>query len=309
MALASGTLAQDFPTRPVHLVVPFPAGSTTDQLARPLAQRLSDVWKQPVIVDNRAGAGGIIGAQLVANAPADGYTLLFGSNGINAINAAVHSHLPYDPLKSFEPVTQVSTSSLVLVVNPSVRAQTVSELIALAKSKPGQLTFGSGGNGTTPHLAGELFNTMAGVKLLHVPYKGSPQSVIDLVAGRLDVIFANTAGVLEHVRAGQLRVLGVTSRERDPMMPTVPTLSESGVPGFEVEVWTGIFAPAGTPPRIVDALNQQIRIVLAREDIVRQFAALGFTTETSAPRAFAGYVHDEVAKWAGVVKVSGAKVD
>lgn len=308
-SFVSGSWAQDFPTRPVRLVTPFPAASITDILARPIAQRLSEVWKQPVVVDNRVGAGGIVGAAAVASAAPDGYTLLVGSNGTNAINASLYSRLPYDAVKSFVPVTQVSTSNLVLVVHPSVEANSVSELIALAKSKPGQLSFGSGGSGTTPHLAGELFNTMAGVQLLHVPYKGSPQSVLDLVAGRIQVIFANSASVLPQVRSGKLRVLGVTSPQRDPTLPEVPTIAEAGLPGFAVEVWTGIFAPAGTPSQLVDKLNQQIRAVLANEELVREFGKVGLTVKSSTPQTFAAYVQEETVKWAKVVKASGAKAD
>lgn len=307
--LVSNSFAQDFPTKPVRLVTPFPPASITDVLARPIAQRLSEVWKQPVVVDNRVGAGGIVGALAVATAPPDGYALLIGSNGTNAINASLYSKLPYDVEKSFVPLTQVSTSNLVLVVHPSVEAKTVSELIALAKAKPGQLTFGSGGNGTTPHLAGELFNTTAGVQLVHVPYKGSPQSVLDLVAGRIHVIFANGASVMQQVRAGKLRMLGVTSPKRDPALPDLPTIAESGLPGYAVEVWTGIFAPAGTPPQLADKLSQQIRSVLANEDLVRDFAKQGLFVKTSTPQAFAAYVHEETAKWAKVVKASGAKAD
>lgn len=307
--LATNSFAQDFPTRPVRLVTPFPAASITDILARPIAQRLSELWKQPVVVDNRSGAGGIIGASAVASAPPDGYTLLIGSNGTNAINASLYSRLPYDAIKSFVPVTQISTSNLVLVVHPSVEANSVAELIALAKSKPGQLSFGSGGNGTTPHLAGELFNATAGVQLMHVPYKGSPQSVLDLVAGRIQLIFANSASVLPQVRAGKLRMLGVTSPQRDPVLPEVPTIAEAALPGFAVEVWTGIFAPAGTPAPIVDRLSQQIRGVLANEDLVREFGKVGLVVKTSTPQVFAAYVQDETAKWARVVKASGAKAD
>ena len=308
-SFVSSSWAQDFPTRPVRLVTPFPAASITDILARPIAQRLSEVWKQPVVVDNRVGAGGIVGASAVASAPPDGYTLLVGSNGTNAINASLYARLPYDAVKSFVPVTQISTSHLVLVVHPSVEANSVSELIALAKSKPGQLSFGSGGSGTTPHLAGELFNAMAGVQLLHVPYKGSPQSVLDLVAGRIQVIFANSASVLPQVRSGKLRVLGVTSPQRDPALPEVPTIAEAGLPGFAVEVWTGIFAPAGTPPQLVDKLSQQIRAVLANEDLIREFGKVGITVKSSTPQTFAAYVQEETVKWAKVVKASGAKAD
>ena len=307
--LVGPTLAEEFPSRPVRLVTPFPAASTTDKVARPIAQRLADVWKQPVVVDNRAGAGGVVGAQAVATAAPDGYTLLLGSNGTNAINAALYPQLPYDVIKSFAPVAQVATSNLVLVVHPSVNVKTVSELIALAKRAPGKLTFGSGGSGTSPYLAGELFNTMAGVKLMHVPYKGSPQSVLDLLAGRVDMIFANASSVLPHVRTGKLRMLGVTSPQRDPMFAEVPTIAEAGLPGFAVEVWMAIFAPAGTPPALVDKLSQQIRAAVESEDVKRELASQGLLAKTSSPQALAIYVRDETVKWARVVRESGAKVD
>ena len=309
LLLGSTSFAQDFPTRPVRLVTPFPPASITDVLARPIALRLSELWKQPVVVDNRAGAGGIVGAVAVATAPPDGYTLLLGSNGTNAINASLYSKLPYDTVKSFVPLTQVSTSNLVLVAHPSVEARDIAQLIALAKARPGQLTFGSGGSGTTPHLAGELFNAMAGVQMVHVPYKGSPQSVLDLVAGRINVIFANGASVMPHVRAGKLRMLGVTSPQRDPTLPEVPTIAEAGLPGYTVEVWTGIFAPAGTPPQLAEKLSAQIRGVLANEDLVREFSKVGLFMKPSTPQAFAAYVQEETAKWAKVVKASGAKAD
>jgi len=301
--------AQDFPSKPVRLVTPFPPASVTDILARPIAQRLSDVWKQPVVVDNRVGAGGIVGAAAVASAPPDGYTLLMGSNGTNAINASLYSRLPYDTAKSFVPLTQVSTSNLVLVVHPSVEAKSVAELIALAKAKPGQLAFGSGGSGTTPHLAGELFNTLAGVQMVHVPYKGSPQSVLDLVAGRVQVIFANGASVMQQVQGGRLRMLAVTTPQRDPAHPELPTVAESGLPGYAVEVWTGIFAPAGTPPALAERMSQQIRAVLANEDLVREMAKVGLYLKSSTPQAFAAYVQEETVKWGKVVRASGAKAD
>ena len=305
----SSSFAQDFPTRPIRVITPFAAGTYTDALSRTVAQGIQAKWHQPAVVDNRPGAGGIIGVSAVATAAPDGYTLLMGSSGTHAINPSLYAKLPYDAVKSFAPITQVAAGYSLLVVHPSVEARSVSELIALAKAKPGQLTYGSGGIGTTPHLAGELFKMMAGVQLNHIPYKGSPQSMIDLLEGRLDMIFANAPAALPHIKTGKLRLLAVTTAQRVPEFPDVPTVSESGLPGFATEIWIGMFAPAGTPPVVVERLSQQIRSDLASDDIKRQFAAQGVVVKTSTPQQFSAYVREEMVKWGAVVKASGAKAE
>ncbi len=306
--LAAQAQGLPFPSRPVKLVTPFPAASVTDQIARPLGHQLSELWKQPVIIDNRSGAGGIIGVQAVATAAPDGYSLLVGSNGTHAILPALSPRLPFDPVKNFEPVSTLVSNSLMLVVHPSVNARSVAELIALAKAKPGQLTFASGGVGTTPHLAGELFNSTANVKMTHIGYKGSPPSVLDLVAGRVDMIFANPSTVQAHVKAGKLRPLAVTSLQPDPRFPDLPTVSRD-LPGYTVDVWVGIFAPAGTPAPIIAKLSEDIRTVLTRPEIVRQLSDLDFAVAPSTPQQMAARLGAEIQKWAKVVKDAGIKVE
>ena len=301
--------AQEFPTRAVRLVAPFPPGSVTDVVARPLSQKLAEIWKQPVVIDNRLGAGGIIGAAAVAAAPADGYTILMGSNGTNAINISLYPSLPYDAAHAFAAVTQIATSNLILVVPPSLGVSNVRELIALAKAKPDELTFGSGGSGTTPHLAAELFNTMAGLKIRHVPYKGTPQAMIDVLAGRVSIIFSNGASALPHMRTGKLLALAVTSPQRDSKLPEVPAIAEVGYADFAAEAWVGAFVPSATAPAIVEKISQQIRAVLAAEDVTRSLATQGLVVRTSTPAAFSAYVAAETVKWAKVVKASGAKPD
>jgi tripartite-type tricarboxylate transporter receptor subunit TctC len=308
--LAAGTAAaQQYPTRGIRIVTPFPAASVTDVLARPIAQKLSEAWGQSVVVDNRAGAGGIIGAEMVAKAAPDGYTLLLGTNGTNAINQSLYAKLPYDADKSFAPVTIVTNSYLLLVVHPSVPVKSVKDLVALAKAKPGQLTFGSGGSGTTPHLAGELFRAMANVEIVHVPYKGSPQSTLDLLAGRISMIFASAATSLPHARVGKLRVVAMSGAKRDPGLADVPTISESGVPGFEAEPWFGVFAPAGTPAPIVKQLSTEIGRIVALPDVKGQYETLGMAATSSTPEAFQAYVRTEIAKWGKVVKAAKAQAE
>lgn len=303
----SNSYAQEFPGRSVRLVAPFTPGTITDLVARTVAQGLQDKWKQPVVVDNRSGAGGLIGASAVATAPPDGYTLLMGSNGTHAINPTLYPKLPYDAVKSFAPISMVASGYSLLVVHPSVEAKSVTELIALAKAKSGQLMYGSGGIGTTPHLAGELFRMMAGIQINHVPYKGSTHSTLDLIEGRIHMIFANVPSVLQYIKAGKLRVLAVTSPQRVKEFPDVPTVSESGLPGFSADFWMGLFAPAGTPGQVVERINQQVRSDLANEEIVRKYGAQGVVIKTSTPEAFATHLRDEIVKWRDVVVASGAK--
>ena len=309
VAFATAASAQTYPTRAIRIVAPFPPGSVTDILARPLAPKLTEAWGQPVIVDNRAGAGGNIGAEVVAKSAPDGYTLLMATNGTHAINASLYPKLTYDAVKDFAPITLVATSFLLLVVHPSLPARSVKELIALAKSRPGELTFGSGGSGTTPHLAGELFKTMTGVRMVHVPYKGSPQTIVDLLAGRTEMSFANAASSLPFIRAGRLRALGVTSPQRDPSLPDIPTIAESGIRGFSAEPWFAVFAPAGTPRDVVQKLNAELVRIINLPDIREQYANRGLAASTTSPEKLAAYAASETAKWAKVIKAAGAKVD
>jgi tripartite-type tricarboxylate transporter receptor subunit TctC len=307
--LALTTAAWAYPDRPIRLVAPFPPGSVTDVLARAIAPKLAEAWSQTVVVDNRSGAGGNVGAEIVAKSPPDGYTLLMGTNGTNAINMSVYPRMPYDTLKDFAPITFVATSYLLLCLHPSVPAANVKALIALARARPGQLTFGSGGGGTTPHLAGEMFKALAGVDMVHVAYKGSPQATIDLLAGRLSLSFANASAVLPQVRAGKLRVIGISSARRDAALPDVPTIAEAGVPGFDATPWFALFAPAGTPADVVNKLNAEVVRILGLADVRSHYANLGLTAATSTPAELDTWVRNEVTRWAKVVKASGARID
>jgi tripartite-type tricarboxylate transporter receptor subunit TctC len=309
VAAASATAQGAYPSKPVRLVVPFPAGGTTDILARAVAQQLSDSWGQQVIVDNRPGAGGNIGAELVAKAVPDGYTLLMGTVGTHAINASLYSKMPYDHVKDFAPVILVAGVPNVLVVNPALPVGTVQELIAYGKANPGKLNFASSGNGTSIHLSGELFRTMTGVQMTHVPYKGSAPALTDLVGGQVQLMFDNLPSSLQFIKAGKLRALAVTSAARSAALPDTPTLAESGLPGFEASSWFGILAPAGTPNDIVTKINAAVAGWLASAEAKEKLAAQGAIAAGGAPDAFVRHIGDETSKWAKVVKASGAHVD
>ncbi len=309
LALATGMAAAAFPEKAVTLVVPYPAGGAADLMARSLAQNLGTALGQQVVVDNRGGAGGGLAAEMVANAPADGYTLLFGTMGTQAINPSLYRKLPYDPVKDFAPIALTHITPRVLVVGTHVRAKSVAELIALAKRKPGELTYGSAGNGSSSHLSGALFESLAGVKLLHVPYKGSAPLLNDMLAGRIDITFDSYAVYEPHIKAGKVRPLGVTSKERMQTLPALPTIAESGLAGFEVANWLGVLAPAGTPKATIDALNQALGKAMADPAMRRQLASLGIEPTISTPDEFAALIHSEIPKWAAIVKASGASID
>jgi tripartite-type tricarboxylate transporter receptor subunit TctC len=308
-ALASLAWAQSYPTKPIRLVVPFPAGGTTDILARAAAQKLTEAWGQTVIVDNRPGAGGNIGSELVAKSAPDGYTLEMGTVGTHAINASLYAKMPYDHVKDFVPVILVAGVPNVLVVHPSVPVHSVAELIAYAKANPGKLNFASSGSGTSIHLSGELFKVMAGVQMTHVPYKGSAPAVQDLLGGQVQLMFDNLPSSLPHIKAGKLRALAVTSATRASALPDVPTVAEAGLPGFEASSWFGVLAPAGTPPAIVAKLNAEIAKWLATPEAKEKLSAQGANIAGGTPEDFAKHIAGETTKWARVVKESGAKVD
>ncbi|MEP7182332.1 MAG: tripartite tricarboxylate transporter substrate binding protein [Betaproteobacteria bacterium] len=301
--------APAYPTKPIRLVVPFPPGGATDLLARDVGQKLTEAWGQQVIVDNRPGAGGNIGTELVAKAAPDGYTLEMGTVGTHAINASLYSKLPYDHVKDFVPVILVAGVPNVLVVNPSVPANTVAELIAYAKANPGKLNFASSGSGTSIHLSGELFKVMAGVQMTHIPYKGSAPAVQDLIGGQVQLMFDNLPPSLPQIKAGKLRALAVTSATRAPALPDVPTIAEAGLPGFEASSWFGVLAPAGTPPAIIAKLNAEIAKWLATPEAKEKLSRQGANAAGGTPEDFAKHITVETAKWAKVVKESGAKVD
>jgi tripartite-type tricarboxylate transporter receptor subunit TctC len=310
-ALAAAPLAAwaAFPERPLRLIVPFPAGGAADLMARGLAQHLGEQLGQQVVIDNRGGAGGTLACEIVARAPADGYTLLFGTMGTQAINPALYSKLRYDPLKDFSPIALTHITPRVLVVGPSVKARNVGELIALARAKAGQLTYGSAGNGSSSHLSGALFESLAGVDLVHVPYKGSAPLLTDLLAGGLDATFDSFTVYEEHIRSGRVRALAVTSRTRMAALPQVPTLAEAGLHGYEVSNWLGVLAPAGTPKEVVTALHAAVIRAMSDAGMKRQLTALGIEPATSTPDEFSALIRSEIPKWARLVKASGAMVE
>jgi tripartite-type tricarboxylate transporter receptor subunit TctC len=310
MGFTSGLAqAQGYPTHSIRLIVPFPPGGATDIIARAVAQRWTETLGQSVVVENRPGAGGNIGSDVVAKATPDGYTLLMGTVGTHAINASLYTNMPYDHVKDFAPVILVAGVPNVMEVNPSVPAKTVQEFIAYAKANPGKLNFASSGSGTSIHLSGELFKVMTGVQMTHVPYKGSAPALTDLMGGQVQVMFDNLPPSLPHIKAGKLRPLAVTSATRAPALPDVPTVAESGVPGFEASSWFGVLAPAGTPRPIIDRLNGEVAKWLATPEAKERMLALGANAIGGSPEDFAAHIRAETAKWAKVVKESGAKAE
>ncbi len=301
--------AQGFPNHPVRIVVPFPAGGTTDILARAVADRFTQDLGQPFIVDNRPGAGGNLGAELVAKAAPDGYTLLMGTVGTHAINPSLYARMPYDHVKDFAPVFLVAGVPNVLVVNPSLPVNTVAELIAYAKANPGKLDFASSGSGTSIHLSGELFKVMAGVSMQHIPYKGSSPALQDLIGGRVQLMFDNLPSSLPFIKAGKLRAIAVTSTARAAALPDIPTIAEAGLPGFEASSWFGLLAPANTPADVVARLNAEGNKWLASPEARDKLLSQGAIAAGGSSADFAAHITAETAKWAKVVKASGAKVE
>jgi tripartite-type tricarboxylate transporter receptor subunit TctC len=313
LGIASGAglgpaFAQPFPSRPIRLVVPFPPGGPTDIVARPLAQMLGESLKQSVIVDNRGGAGGLIGADLVAKSPPDGYTLLMGTVGTNAINGALYRKLPYDPVRDFTPITLVASAPIAVVVNPRAGIASVKDLIAQAKSNPGKMSFGSAGNGTPGHLTGEMFATAAGVSLQHVPYKGSAPAITDLLGNQIPMMFDPLQSVIQHVRSGKLRALAISGRNRSPALPDVPTLGEAGVKDFESTAWWAVFGPANMPAEIARTLRNEIERIVRSDAFEQKLGNLGVQPSTE-PLSLAEFQKTEVARWAKAVRDSGATAD
>ena len=297
--------AQTYPTHPLRLIVPFPPGGSTDILARALSQKLAEGLAQPVVIDNRPGAGGSIGAEAAAKAAPDGYTLMMGHLGTLAVNAAIYKKLPYDPVKSFAPVCLMAIVPSVLVVNPLLPISSTAELIAYAKANPGKLAYGSAGSGSTSHLTTEYFKLATGTDILHVPYKGVGPMLTDLVSGQLSMGLNGAPAVMPHVNSGRLRALAVSSLTRLPSLPNIPTLAESGVPGFEANGWYGIVAPAGTPREIVARLNAEIRRIVATPELRARLDAEGAIPAADSPEAFAAFIASEIARWGAVLKRAG----
>jgi tripartite-type tricarboxylate transporter receptor subunit TctC len=308
LCAAGAARPQEYPAKPVKLLVGFPPASAADVVARIVAPRLGEGLGQPVVAENRPGAGSSIAAEAVVRAPADGYTLLMGSVA-NAINATLNKDLTFDFARELAPVAGIATLPNLLVVHPSLPVRSVRELIAAAKANPGAILYGSSGSGTSPHLSGELFNLAAGTKLVHIPYKGSPQAVTDLLAGRVQVMFSPVSTVLAHIKAGKLRALASTGLERTAAAPELPTISESGLPGFETSIWFGIFAPAATPRPIVERLARETARVAGAPEVRSQLAAQGVDPMPKTPAQLREYLREEIDKWAQVVRASGARVD
>jgi tripartite-type tricarboxylate transporter receptor subunit TctC len=306
---AAAASAQTFPAKPIRIVVTFPTGGAPDILARTISEKINPAWGQTVIVDNKPGAGGNIGAEFVARAPADGYTVVMGTVGTHAINGALFAKMPYDMVKDFAPVTLIASTPNLLVVNNDVPAKNLQELIALAKARPGQLTFGSPGIGTSVHVSGELFNSLAGVKTQHIPYKGRQFAIPDLLGGSITMMFDNMPSAIPVVREGKLRAIGVTSATRSPSAPEIPTIAEQGLPGFEATSWFAVFAPAGTPRPVVDQLHAEIVRIFNLPDVQAKMKTLGLDPILGGPAELARVQQVEIAKWAKVVRESGAKAE
>src|ERR1700682_6350671 len=308
MATPASAQAQSYPDKPIRIVSPFPVGGIADTFAREIGKKLTEAWGQPVVVENRTGAGGNIGADIVAKAAPDGYTLVIGNIGTHAVNVSLFPSMPFDTIKDFTPIAHVLDAEGLLVVNPSIKATTVPELIALARSEPGKLSYGSGGVGTTSHLAGELFKSMTKVDIVHVPYKGNVPAITDLVGGQTSMIFATMPTVLPHVRAGRLRPLAVLGTARSPALPDVPTVAES-VPGFEVSNWIGLFGPAGMPPAIVARLNVEVQKIMRSPEIQKRLETEGAKFIPMSAEQFAAFQKAEITKWAKTIKDANIKVD
>ncbi len=301
-ACAFTVSAQPYPSKPLRFVVPFPPGGSTDLLARRLCERLQASMGQPCVVENKPGAGGAVGSEFVAKAAPDGYTLLLGVTGSHGISVSLNPKLPYHPIKDFAPISMLVSTSLVLVVGPQFPANTLAEYVTYAKGRPEQVTHSSPGNGTSMHLTGEMFNLASGTKLVHVPYKGSAGAVNDLMGGQVQSMFGDFLVVYPQVKGGKIKALAITSAKRHPMLPDVPTIAESGYPGFEALSWQGLFVPAGTPADIVAKLNAETLKALTAEDFRDAFAKQGFTVAGSSPAEFRAFIETEIPKWARIIK-------
>jgi tripartite-type tricarboxylate transporter receptor subunit TctC len=308
LIFAATASAQSFPTKPIKIIVPFPAGGTVDFFARVISTKLSEALGQSVLVENRAGAGGNIAAEAVAKAAPDGYTLLMGSE-IIAINTSLYSKIGYDPVKDLAPITLVGTVPNILIVHPGLPVNSVNDLIALAKKTPGKISFASTGQGTSTHLSSELFKLMANIDMLHIPYKGGPPAIADLISGQVNMMFINMPTGITHVRSGKAKIIAVSSIKRVSQLPDVPTVDQAGVKGFETSAWSGLYAPAGTPADIINRLNAEVVKILKQPSVREQLMAQGAEPVGDTPEEFSRFTLAEISKWAKIIKISGAKVD
>src|SRR5438067_3488101 len=312
MALFSIALlaqAQSYPTKPIHLIVPFPPGGGNDTVARAIAQQLGPDLGQPMVIDNRPGAGGSVGAELAAKAPPDGYTLFLAGVGSHAVNPNVHAKLPYDPVKDFAPITLLASAPSVLVVNPAVPARTIAEFTAYARANPGKLNYASNGAGSAAQLAAAMYETMAGVRMVHVPYKGIAPAMTDLMSGEVQLMFGTVVALVPHIQAGKLRALAVTSRKRSPLLPDLPTIAESGLADYEAGSWYGILAPAGTPREVIGRLHGAIVKALKEPEVSKRLAAEGAEVIGSTPDEFAAHITAEIARVGAVVRAAGIRIE
>ena len=309
VSYSGGALSQNFPVKPVRLVVPWPAGGGTDIISRIIVQRMGENMGQTVLVDNRSGASGIVGSEHVAKASADGYTLLMGNTATNATNASVYKKLPYDPLKDFSSISLAANSPYIMSVHPSLPVRSVKEFIALAKARPGDLNFGSGGSGSAPHLAAALFNYLAGIKVTHVAYKGGAAHTPALISGEVQVTFTNPPEVMPHIRVGKLRALAVTSPSRWPTAPELPTIREAGVANYEFTIWWGVLAPAGTPKPVIDRLHAELVKAATAKDVKEKLAREGVDVVASTPDEFTSLIRTEVDKWKRVAAEAKIQLD
>jgi len=309
LSCAAGSAAAEYPDKPVKIIVPYPPAGTTDILARLIAQRLAERLKQPFVIDNRPGAGGVIGSVAAAKSTPDGYTLLMGTVNTHGINSALFKNLPYDAVKDFVPITIVGSTPNVLMVHPKVPAKNLNELLALARAKPGALNFGSTSQGGSPHMSGELLKAMTGVDIAHIPYKGAGPMLIDLIGGQVQIGFDNLPSSIGHIRSGKLRALAVTTAARFPGAPEIPTIAESGVPAYELSAWFGLLAPAATPKPVIDVLYRNISEILKQAEVVKQLLDLGAEPGGNTPEAYAQQISTDVEKWRKVVQTTGVTAE
>jgi len=307
LAVTCTAIAQDYPTKPVRVVVVSSAGGSVDTMARTVGTVLTERWGQQVVVDNRPGAGGAIAAEIVAQAPPDGYTLIMGTVASFAINVSLRKKLPYDPVKDFTPISLIATQNLILLVNPSIPARSVKELVALAKKEPGKLSFASAGNGTGGHLSGELFKNLAGIDMLHVPYKGVAAALLDVVSGQVSMTFASILSSLPQIRAKRVIPLAITSRERSPVVPNLPTMADAGIKDYESGTWYGMLAPAGTPPSITKKITDDVMSVMKTPAMIDRLSKEGAVPIGSDSATFARHIQSEIAKWRKVIRDAGIK--
>ena len=306
---AAAAIAQSYPSKPIHYVVPFAPGGPTDIISRAIAEKVGAAWGQQVVVDNRSGAGGSIGAETVARSAPDGYTVMIGHVGTHAINVSLYQKVNYDPVNDFQPITLIATYPLALVVHPGVPAKSAQELIALAKAKPGTVNFASAGNGGPTHLAGALLKSSARIDIVHVPYKGNTAALTELVGGQVQMMFSNLLTAMPHVRSGRLRALAVSTARRSPQAPDLPTIAEAGVPGYDMTPWYGILAPARTPAAIVTKWNREVARIIALPEMNERFVSQGVDLASSTADAFAALIKTEVPRWRTIVRDAGARVD